>query len=116
MPRSPVRPSPPDPSKIASGKPGAVHTILQREFADHRAACIAAAVIVVGAADHDPDRRVDEITEIGSLDVVVEPTNRIQGDRRPHVHAGPEHRIAVVLRHHQQRLDAAHRLAEQPYA
>jgi transposase len=24
MPRSPVRPSPPDPSKIASGKPGAV--------------------------------------------------------------------------------------------
>jgi hypothetical protein len=25
MPRPPVRPSPPDPSKIASGKPGAVH-------------------------------------------------------------------------------------------
>ena len=27
MPRSPVRPWPPDPSKIASGKPGAVHDI-----------------------------------------------------------------------------------------
>jgi transposase len=27
MPRSPVRPSPPDPSKIASGKPGAVQVV-----------------------------------------------------------------------------------------
>jgi hypothetical protein len=27
MPRSPVRPSPPDPSKIASGKPGAVQLV-----------------------------------------------------------------------------------------
>jgi hypothetical protein len=84
---------------------------------------IASAARVIGRADHDPDRRVDEITKIGSLDAMTaaampfpgathifgcRANKSDKGDRRPHVHAGPEHRIAVVLRHHQQRLDAAH--------
>src|SRR5271170_5271638 len=53
-----------------------VRCVPRRKSADHIPAGISAPVVVVRAADHDPDRRIDEIAEIRPRHMVVQPADR----------------------------------------
>jgi hypothetical protein len=89
-----------------------VRGIGRREFTQKGFADSLTAIVIIHASDKDPDRRLDEVNEIGTRHMVVEPVNRIERVRCLEMHVRAKQRIAVQMGHHEHALDPAHRTAE----
>src|SRR5262249_31890713 len=55
-----------------------MHRVARRKLIEERLACNSSTIVVILAANEDPDRGINEISEIGARHMVIEPANWVQ--------------------------------------
>src|SRR5215467_11435775 len=83
---------------------------------EQRLTTVQTALIVVLVAHEDTYWGVNEVAELSTGSVVIQPANGIKRQSRLEMDAAAENRIAVETSHHEQRLNATHRTPREPDA